>query len=764
MFLRILPVFNVRSRERRHFSLARPCRCPPGLCPTSFSVWRLRFATVSQRLLRATLGLSAALRPNQTSSLPAQRTQQTSPRPRAKSWSTLFVTFYVAALSPAFAEGSITVGEDKYEFGDFESQQDGTSTADIYSSPEGESGTLVRNPEDGTHLISLSGGKKILITGSGCTDNPDIVKDYKEVTVRECRRDKEGKLAWYKVNYLEYTCTKPPYYTRRIPQSVVAEEPEAPCTEEDYQASGRNAAIYGTKWVGVKPPTETPPPGEKTGGGGVIDTPPGVTKYPCLTDEAKADLRRAQQNLALEIVRLTEALQQLHPVNLRLSAAEANYKTVKAKVDAAANAGDVKATNDANWQLWHAGNRLQEAKKALAGLIEVIKLHERFVEYYKKQVDYYSTLPPCPEVKEVEGGGGGGVPREKPGSKPLRRWTPLFPESWKISTGTDGETWCTYGDGNGAETSIALTDESGVSVLELLETLDTELEQVATLLESMPATPPETPPPPEETTEPTPETPTVAETAPEQPLNTPETPPTTENLPEEPTTPETPPTTEKVPEEPTSPIPDTIFVKAKESVLEGQPPGAPIESQVVKLFPAEEPNLPGTAETTEAEDTGFDKDPVQCTTGTDGDCKMQIPAEDRAAYDLPDTGALPANYRVDYDLPKDSGGVAETTGKPKEPDVKSGTPAGANVAYEVFSIGERTFTRLVYKQAYGLDHDFDEQFKPVFGESYEEDYCRDKQPGPPLGMQPTTFGALNHDLPEATIKFGAATPARGDAP
>ena len=713
-----------------------------------------------------------------------------SSQPRARSWPVLFVTFpvllitfyvaalHVAALSPARAEGSISVGDDTYEFGDFKKQQDGTLTADIYSSPDGQSGTLVRNPEDGTHLISLSGGKNILIAGSGCTDNPDVVKDFKEVSVRECRRDEDGKLFWHKVNYLEYTCTKPPYYTRRIPQSVVAEEPEAPCTEEDYQASGRAAAVYGGKWVGVKPPTETPPPGGKEGGG-LVDTPPGVTKYPCLTDEAKADLRRAQQNLALEFVQLTEALQHLHPVNQRISAAEANYKAVKAKLDAVAKAGE--DTKDANWDVWDAGNRLVAAKKALAGLLEVIKLHERFIKYYKAQVDYYSSLPPCPEVKEVEGRGGGGQPGEKPGSKPLRRWTPLFPESWKISTGTDGETWCTYGDGNGEETSIALTDENGVSVDELIETLDSELEQVATLLESMPPAPPETPRPTEDVTTPSeqppvtetvpekpttpPETPTTTEKVPEQPTTPPETPPTAEKPPEKPTTPpETPPVTENVPEEPTSEIPDTIFVKAKEEVLEGHPPGNPIENQVVKLFPPEEPALPGTGETKEASDTGFDKDPVECMTGAAGDCEMQIPPEDRAEYDLPDTGEIPAHYRADYDLPKDSGGVAETTGKPGEPDVTKGTPDGAEVATEAFNIGERSFIRFVYEQVFGLDHNFEEQFKPLFGDAYEEDYCRDKQPGPPLGNHPPSYSALNRDLPQATIKFGQAVPGHGDAP
>ena len=116
---------------------------------------------------------------------------------------------------------------------------------------------------------------------------------------------------------------------------------------------------------------------------------------------------------------------------------------------------------------------------------------------------------------------------------------------------------------------------------------------------------------------------------------------------------------------------------------------------------------------------------------------MHVPTEDRALYDLPSTGAEPGkNYRIDYDLPQTSGGVAETTGKPTEPDVKTGTPESAQVTYEEFKIGDRTFVRLVYEQPYGENHDFDEQFKPIFGESYEQDDCRDKQPGAPLGMEP----------------------------
>ena len=123
---------------------------------------------------------------------------------------------------------------------------------------------------------------------------------------------------------------------------------------------------------------------------------------------------------------------------------------------------------------------------------------------------------------------------------------------------------------------------------------------------------------------------------------------------------------------------------------------------------------------------------------------------------MPSTdGKTGQTYRVDYDLPQTSGGVAETTGRPTEPDVTTGTPGGAKVIREAFKIGERTFVRLAYEQPHGLDHDFAEQFKPIFGDKYEEDDCRDKQPGPPLGMEPRSYGSLNRELPETTIKLGA---------
>jgi hypothetical protein len=207
------------------------------------------------------------------------------------------------------------------------------------------------------------------------------------------------------------------------------------------------------------------------------------------------------------------------------------------------------------------------------------------------------------EIKKFPAIGGGGGEFKKP--ERLRRREPreTFGENIsRVITGTDGETWCTYGDGVEFETVLIATDENGTEVetteieettsgnetetktktktgeSEASESAQGESYDSVTVTEATPATPVTAEAVPEETTT-TPETPPTAEKVPEQPT-TPETPttaekpeepttpetPTTTEKPEEPTTPETPTTTEK-PEEPTSEIPDTIFVKPRSRCL-----------------------------------------------------------------------------------------------------------------------------------------------------------------------------------------------------
>ena len=355
--------------------------------------------------------------------------------------------------------------------------------------------------------------------------------------------------------------------------------------------------------------------------------------------------------------------------------------------------------------------------------------------------------------------------------RPRKRVTSLYPErpvsrrpftETTVVTGTDSETWCSYGDGVEMDTTLIANDEDGtpIEVTTSEETTTSEPMRTAseetTTSEEATTTSEAT----SEGTPATPGTPKVAKGPPEETRTltefTPETPKVTEGQPEQPpTTPETPKVTETPPKQPPSPS-TTILYKVRESVMEGQPTGTSIENQIVKLFPTDEPDLPGIG-SKEAEDTNFEADPVQGTSDANGEGKMQVPMKDRALYGLPSADAKSSQYyRLDYDLPQQSGGVVETTGKDANLDLKTGTPAGAEVTAEYFKIGNRTYVRLIYQQPYGLHHDFREQFARAYGPKYEEDICRGPEPAPPLGLQSGSLSALNHDLPQATVNFEGA--------
>jgi hypothetical protein len=258
--------------------------------------------------------------------------------------------------------------------------------------------------------------------------------------------------------------------------------------------------------------------------------------------------------------------------------------------------------------------------------------------------------------------------------------------------------------------------------------------------------PPETPPErPVATTETPPRTPT-----PETPPRT----PTTDTPP--PRTPETPPTqtTDAPPKTPTSDdIPSTVFVKANEEVVRGEPTGQPLASQMVKLL-AERPALPSSRESKTAQDTGFDKPPAQCTTGADGRCKFEVLVDERPVYGLPvtDTAARRPNYRVEFNALKSSGGVAEITGR--KPAAERTPTDGGNIASEIFNIGNRIFQRFGFNTPYESREDVEASYRSAHGDKYQVDTCETKKlPGLPLDIEPSSFSEPNHELSRATIKL-----------
>jgi hypothetical protein len=138
------------------------------------------------------------------------------------------------------------------------------------------------------------------------------------------------------------------------------------------------------------------------------------------------------------------------------------------------------------------------------------------------------------------------------------------------------------------------------------------------------------------------------------------------------------------------------------------------------------------------------------------------PAEQRASSPTqPEPPTQPKqNYVIDVDMGKTSGAVVETTGKKTKPDIKTGVPSGVDITGGEIKIGERTFVRLGSTLAKGVTFSLREKYVRS-GIAYEEDYCRDKQPGPPLGQEPEASGAPDHELPQAVIKLETFVPLEG---
>jgi hypothetical protein len=208
----------------------------------------------------------------------------------------------------------------------------------------------------------------------------------------------------------------------------------------------------------------------------------------------------------------------------------------------------------------------------------------------------------------------------------------------------------------------------------------------------------------------------------------------------------------------TTATPVSLFVKATESVLAGQPEGKELGQQVVKLVPLNEPALPriGRSQTARsAEDMGYDKPPVQCTTDAKGECRAEVPPEERPIYGFP-RGPVTA-YRAALALPQNSGGVVMNPpgAKTKLPD----PPSGAGVTPSRFMIGKMPVMRLAYSGPSNLMPALADKYGHTFGKNYQTDFCAEKKPGPPLGMAPVSFSALGNDLPRAAISL-RALPAR----
>lgn len=227
-----------------------------------------------------------------------------------------------------------------------------------------------------------------------------------------------------------------------------------------------------------------------------------------------------------------------------------------------------------------------------------------------------------------------------------------------------------------------------------------------------------------------------------------------------------------------------IFFKATESVLQGGPQGDENKTVMAK-FTAPEPALPKTGQTRTAKaklDTGHDRSPVTCNTGKDGRCKAQIPADERESYGLPalppaaglqDKSAARAdkdpllelvkadsaiqasqNYSVELPSARNTGMVIQK-GPAKLTETQlaalEAAPPGVQVQRSDFKIGNKAYTRVGFTGPTALTAEAAKKLADRFGNDAQIDHCGEKAPGPPLGMTPVSFSALNSELPQATV-------------
>jgi cell division septation protein DedD len=362
--------------------------------------------------------------------------------------------------------------------------------------------------------------------------------------------------------------------------------------------------------------------------------------------------------------------------------------------------------------------------------------------------------------------------------------------------GLDALRWCTYGGGSGFPTIAIPTDDNGTPLFPGGTFINepptwpvpltvsppwggdvtiTDLPKGPTIIET-PFGPPRIVTPPPGSTPPS-----GPPSPPETPVAAPPSSPPAGKPPETPTAgPPSQPPTGKPPETPTAGPPSTppvstpretpiiIFVKATQSVLEGQPQGTGLPGYNTAVFPPFKPDLPFTNGSTQTaqQDVGFDKDPVKCTTGQGGECKLELDVGTQQEFGIQPTGGTALNlnnFRVDVSVPQTSGAVIEITGLGgddviKLDDLRSGLPNQINILPEPFNIGRRSFLRLSFNQPFGVTFDPVAHLakqssigaRPV---TLATDFCRDKQPGPPLGVQPASYSAVNRALPEATIRL-----------
>ena len=184
-------------------------------------------------------------------------------------------------------------------------------------------------------------------------------------------------------------------------------------------------------------------------------------------------------------------------------------------------------------------------------------------------------------------------------------------------------------------------------------------------------------------------------------------------------------------------------------MLEGGQTGNPIAGQNIALFPFK-PALPvfdNPGPT--GNDFGFNRDPARCTTQPNGGCNIPIQNDDRPLFGFPNDPNQPTNaFGMNIQPQKVNGGYL--TGNQPIPNFTPFLPNGVTpIVGDPLNINGETFTPIFFNFPFNVPFDVS-NLQPQFP-GLLIDFCFTKQPGPPLGMEPESYSALNHELPQASV-------------
>ncbi len=193
-----------------------------------------------------------------------------------------------------------------------------------------------------------------------------------------------------------------------------------------------------------------------------------------------------------------------------------------------------------------------------------------------------------------------------------------------------------------------------------------------------------------------------------------------------------------------------LIFKVTDEVLHGQPSGSALKQTNLMKLVTEDPPLPKTGGSKLVQDKGFDSNPVACVTDASHRCWASFPTSDAKLYRFPVSDYH--IYQTEFAMRRNNGVVIEENGKIETalPQVTSEVTLTA----KGFKIGDKIFKRIAINAPEFSVPGILEKLREAFGPRLQIDYCGEKKPGPPLGMEPLSYSSLDGELPKAEVRLG----------